>query len=267
MSDSHVLLGLTSVIVAVKDFEPRVLVIGTKTPGLPFGAFSPESHRTLELALRSWVDEQTGMTLGYVEQLYTFGNRHRSVRDNEIPSRIITVGYLALVEQNSQARDGEWASWYRFLPWEDHRQGRPALLETIIIPGLQDWASQAQGAVRDERFERIALAFGNDQIVWDPERVIWRYELLYEAGLVEESHRDWQAYSASEKEKIPITQNNMQDPILAILACKLGSSMDQDHRRILASSVGRLRGKLKYRPVVFELVPPRIYPVSCAKGS
>jgi hypothetical protein len=29
-----------------------------------------------------------------------------------------------------------------------------------------------------------------------------------------------------------------------------------DHRRILATSMGRLRGKMKYRPVVFELMPP-----------
>ena len=28
-----------------------------------------------------------------------------------------------------------------------------------------------------------------------------------------------------------------------------------DHRRILAAALGRLRGKLKYRPVVFELLP------------
>src|SRR5690606_22473903 len=29
-----------------------------------------------------------------------------------------------------------------------------------------------------------------------------------------------------------------------------------DHRRILATAVSRLRGKLKYRPVVFEMMPP-----------
>ena len=28
-----------------------------------------------------------------------------------------------------------------------------------------------------------------------------------------------------------------------------------DHRRILATAIARLRGKLKYRPVVFELMP------------
>jgi hypothetical protein len=29
-----------------------------------------------------------------------------------------------------------------------------------------------------------------------------------------------------------------------------------DHRRILATAMSRLRGKLKYRPVVLELMPP-----------
>src|SRR5213592_4948627 len=35
-----------------------------------------------------------------------------------------------------------------------------------------------------------------------------------------------------------------------------GVAMALDHRRILATALGRLRGKLKYRPVVFELLPP-----------
>ena len=33
--------------------------------------------------------------------------------------------------------------------------------------------------------------------------------------------------------------------------------MMSDHRRILATGLGRLRGKLKYRPVAFELMPQR----------
>ena len=32
--------------------------------------------------------------------------------------------------------------------------------------------------------------------------------------------------------------------------------MAADHRRILATAIGRLRAKIKYRPVVFELMPP-----------
>jgi hypothetical protein len=33
--------------------------------------------------------------------------------------------------------------------------------------------------------------------------------------------------------------------------------MSGDHRRILATGIARLRAKIKYRPVVFELMPPR----------
>ena len=36
---------------------------------------------------------------------------------------------------------------------------------------------------------------------------------------------------------------------------ELGEPMGFDHRRILATAITRLRAKLKYRPVVFELMP------------
>ena len=36
----------------------------------------------------------------------------------------------------------------------------------------------------------------------------------------------------------------------------VGVPMQLDHRRIVATALGRLRGKLTYRPVVFELLPP-----------
>jgi hypothetical protein len=36
-----------------------------------------------------------------------------------------------------------------------------------------------------------------------------------------------------------------------------GTPMTHDHRRILATGIARLRAKIKYRPVVFELMPPR----------
>ncbi len=35
-----------------------------------------------------------------------------------------------------------------------------------------------------------------------------------------------------------------------------GREMIADHRRILATGIARLRAKIKYRPVVFELMPP-----------
>ena len=36
----------------------------------------------------------------------------------------------------------------------------------------------------------------------------------------------------------------------------VGAAMMFDHRRILATAIARLRGKMKYRPVVFELMAP-----------
>ena len=36
--------------------------------------------------------------------------------------------------------------------------------------------------------------------------------------------------------------------------------MISDHRRILATGLGRLRGKLRYRPVAFELMTAGIKP-------
>ena len=67
-----------------------------------------------------------------------------------------------------------------------------------------------------------------------------RYELLYEAGLVAEAARDLgrPARFAGRRSRAP------------------GRTMALDHRRILATAIGRLRGKIKYRPVVFELMPP-----------
>ena len=79
-------IGLTAAIVAVEDGEPAILVAGdgekTAKPraGLPFGPFDPLAHRTFEIGLRAWVEAQTGLRVGYVEQLYTFGDRGRHAR-------------------------------------------------------------------------------------------------------------------------------------------------------------------------------------------
>ena len=67
--------------------------------------------------------------------------------------------------------------------------------------------------------------------------VLERYELLYEAGLVTEARRDRKAPTAGDDNAQP-----------------LGVAMVFDHRRILATAMGRLRGKMKYRPVVFEVM-------------
>src|SRR5690606_29466628 len=89
---------------------------------------------------------------------------------------------------------------------------------------------------RNYRHMRASICFGLDGVGWDDEKVLERYELLYGANLVYEAIRD---------------KGMKVDYVLVP-----GRSMLYDHRRILATAMGRLRGKLKYRPVVFELVPP-----------
>jgi hypothetical protein len=230
-------VGLTAAIVAVKEDTPLVLVSsesGKDSPraGLPFGPFDPLSHRTFEIGLREWVAAQTALNAGYVEQLYTFGDRGRHARPGDSAPHVISVGYLALtrVPENTAALREAGAGfepWYRFFPWEDWREGRPDILDGTILPQL----TRDKNRARDER---LRLCFGLDGIPWDEEKVLDRYELLYDAGLVEEAFHDGRASTKP---------------------TPLGEAMRFDHRRILATAIARLRGKLKYRPVVFELMP------------
>ena len=184
--------------------------------------------------MRSWVKEQTALDLGYAEQLYTFGDRGRHlVRAGEGP-RVVSVGYLALTRAGGSPGT-LWEDWYRFFPWEDWRNERPAIIPETIAPALKAFVKAAPGtASSEQRRERVRLCFGVDGTRWDEERVLERYELLYEAGLVQEAARDGRAAAAA----------------------PLGAGMVFDHRRILATAIARLRGKMKYRPVVFELMPP-----------
>ena len=240
-------IGLNAVIMAVTGGAPRVLTVHKgvlseyapaedRPTALPFGPFEPNRHRTLELGLREWVEEQTGLSLGYVEQLYTFGDRNRDPRERADGSRVVSIGYLALVRENSHFRtkDAEWVNCYDFLPWEDWRSGRPPLLDQFIFPALEKWI-MAEPEEQAQRAERTSIAFATTDSRWDIERVLDRYELLYEAGLVVEAKRD---------------------AVLKKTEAGVGRSFALDHRRMLATALARVRGKIKYRPLVFELLAP-----------
>lgn len=240
-------VGLSAVIVAADAKAPYALETrhADNATGLPHGRFDPEGHRTFELGLRDWVRAQTGFEPGYVEQLYTFGDRGRelpraNLGDAPTDARLISVGYLGLAPERTDisAFDAVWRDWHRHFPWEDHRKGRPAMIDEAIIPALKLWAS-ASAKDTTVRSGRVALAFGLEGRPWIEERTLERYELLYEAGLAPEAARD-------RKQKPP-----------KVPPAALGEPMISDHRRILATAIGRLRGKIKYRPVVFELMPER----------
>ncbi len=264
---STVRIGLNAVIIAVTENVPRVLTVkragrelveshdmgivpGLQAfEGLPSGPFDPGSDRTLELGLSRWVREQTGLDLGYVEQLYTFGNRNRDPLEREGGPRVLSVAYLALVREGKLAGTGDavWRDWYRYLPWENWRDGRPRVIEGRIVPALNLWIQSATTALEKlERRERSDINFGLHGAPWVPERAIDRYEQIYEIGLAEEAERDLHPGTAPSSDSLASEEGHQPD---------LGQPMALDHRRILASALGRLRGKLKYRPVIFELLP------------
>src|SRR5437763_14632451 len=94
-------IGLTAAIVAVENGEPAILVAGEDRQdepraGLPFGPFDPLAHRTFEIGLRAWVEAQTGLRVGYVEQLYKFGDRGRHAVPRDTGPTMVSVGYLVL---------------------------------------------------------------------------------------------------------------------------------------------------------------------------
>ncbi len=80
-------IRLSAAIIAARIDEPRVLtvrIVPEPVEVLPSGPLEIE-HRTLEVGLRAWVERQTGQKLGYVEQLYTFGDRDR-IETGEAPA-------------------------------------------------------------------------------------------------------------------------------------------------------------------------------------
>jgi len=221
---------LVAVLVAVTNGEPRVLTTDDAR-ALPAGPFEL-SHRSLQAGLRAWVEEQTHHPLGYVEQLYTFADGDRS---DESGARVMSVSYLGLTREAGETGVAQvgWQDWYRYFPWEDRRMGTPALVEELIVPRLAAWCeNHADTAVRARRRQRAAITFGLDGSPWNEDMVLQRYELLFEAGLVPEAARRGGGGAV-----VP------------------GEPMRHDHRRILATGIARLRAKIKYRPVVFELMP------------
>jgi len=226
---SLVALSLEAVIIAVTDERPRLLLSSANHPhpAIPSGPLDVEHDITLERGLRRWVKSLTGFELGYVEQLYTFGGRDRRLHGGR---PLLTVAYLALMHEEQPSPGTAWVDYYDLLPWEDHRGGRPPCLEGVILPRLKDWAGP-----NDPRRARVREAFGVAPMPWDAVRVLERYELLYEARLIAEHFAD--------------RGIALPDDLPA------GMPLAYDHRRIAASALGRLRGKLTYRPVVFELLP------------
>lgn len=207
---------LVAVLMAVQEETPMVYTLD-RGKGLPSGPLQT-SHSSLQRGVRDWVEQQTGFHLGHVEQLYTFVDPPETGR-----SRTTRISYMALTCIGPRAEG--WKSWYDFLPWENRRATAVTTFNAIIEERLLQWAGQ-----HALRRQRCAFNFGFDGFAWDDELALQRYELMWEAGLVPEAP-------------------HCEEPL------GLGSAMPHNRRRVLATAIARIRAKIKYRPLVFELLP------------
>ena len=223
---------LVAVLIAVTNSEAKVLTVDHGET-LPNGPLTP-IHRSLQAGVRQWVETQTHQPMGYVEQLYTFVDTNRQTASGHY---LIYISYLGLVREETKPLElaATWQNWYEYFPWEDHRKGYPDFITTEFIPIFNHWINAGNTiSEQKSREQRVNLCWGISPFTWNEEYVLQRYELLYEMGILPES-----------------TQNISKSSHI-----HSGKPMNHDHRRVLASAMARLRAKIKYRPVIFELMPP-----------
>ena len=209
------IVELSATLLCVRKDTPCLYLDDVQAGKLPSGPLT-DLDPTLELGVRRLLEELVDQDVGYIEQLYTFGDLVRS-RLAPLGHRTLSIAYLGLLEQIPTAHA---LSMYHLFPWEDRRKpwGLPVQEK---VSRLREWAEG-----HSERQWRCRVLFGLVGTPWNPERVLERYELLYEAELVEEAGQG----------------ENIGRPLWA------------DHRRIAATALTRVRGKLAYRPLVFELL-------------
>jgi hypothetical protein len=264
---SRASVGLSAVIVSVDETTPRLLTVhrGDDGLGLPSSHLDDRVDRTLQQGVRRLVSRETGLPVRYFEQLYTFGDRGRAPGGREL-----AVAYLALARYQSVRgpNDPRWLSCYELFPWEDWRAGRPALLDDLILPAIDEWLTASSPGELPTRRERAELTFGVGHALWDPVRALDRYELAYELGIVEEAMLVSAGAHPEAGDRADAGGNGRggarsratgarSEGERAAKARPLGTGtpLVLDHRRIAAAALERLRGKLAYRPVVFEVLP------------
>ena len=146
--------------------------------------------------------EQTELKLGYVEQLYTFGDRGRHAMLGDVGPHVLSIGYLALTRVSEEstaaiAKAGAvWRRWYDFFPGRTiAAAGRRSSMGLPRLParptGRAAEHSERRAARPLDRGERVRPGLRPQRRrVGRRARARSRYELLYEAGLLIEAGRD-----------------------------------------------------------------------------
>lgn len=229
---------LTACLLSVDGEEPVVLLDKrclTKAR-FPSVAFDPEAHECLDGGVRKWLLNNTGLETGGLEQVHTARRSSETDAVGDV-SPALSIGFLGLVppQQRSMVTSGVWRSCLDFMPWEDRRrQGGLTGHERIgrmLLERLQASTLVGEQAL-ERRSRRIRHAFGLDGAPWDETATLERCALVHSLapGL---GDVDGLASEAPE-------------PV----------DMVADHLQILAAAIGRLRARLRVRPIPVDLVPP-----------
>ena len=233
--DQRIGVDLSAVIIAVTNDEPIVRLVSAATgeARLPSADFDPREHGSLDEALRSSVLDETGLDLGHVEQL-------QAALCQPNGTARLSIGFLALAHatddmSRTSSTDTSWRSWYTHFPWEDWRRGKPLILSNVVEPKLMAWIDQGNANAK-HRHDCVRMLFGIDGGSWDEEKVLERFDLLAEAGLLADL-RPQDTFNSG-------TKGHSAAPLRL------------DHHRFLAMAMSRLRARIKYRPVIFDLMPP-----------
>ncbi|MUG77174.1 NUDIX hydrolase [Commensalibacter melissae] len=219
---------LIAVLVSIIDYMPYVMTIH-KGSTLPSGSFEP-GHQSLQAGLRAWIHQQTRYPVGFLEQLYTFADQDRIYNQPQV--RTISISYLGLVRhQNFSLNETEWHGWYEYFPWENELKPAVKNIRETMVGALYEWQSRKTEDTEQTK-RRIEFLFGLNGYAWNEDLILQRYELLYEAGMISEAGNRY-----------------LERKDFA------GQGMFADHRRILATAIARLRAQIKYKALVFELMP------------
>ncbi len=232
---------LTACLLSVDGDEPVVLLDEScpTRARFPSVAFDPEAHECLDGGVRSSLMASTGLEVGRLEQVHTARRSDPADAFGEAGSAL-SIGFLGLVppQQRSAVSHGVWRNCLEFMPWEDrrrrggitgHERAGQVLLERLTSSTL------VGEQVIERRSRRIRAAFGLDGAPWDETATLERCALVH-------------ALQPAGGEAA-VAGGFDADGLGAV-------AMVADHLQILAAAIGRLRARLRVRPIAVDLVPP-----------
>ncbi len=235
---------LAACVLSVEGDEPVVLIdeASTGEARFPSVAFDPEAHNCLNRGVRDWLLENTGIEVGRLEQVHT-ARRSDAGGGIDDACSALSIGFLGLVppQQRAMVMRGTWRRCLDFMPWEDRRR-RGGLtgnerIGQLVLNRLQSATLAGEQAI-DRQSRRIRSAFGLDSTPWEETSTLERCTLVQSL-----------APHLGEAGGAAYVEGLTGETIAP-------ARMVADHLQILAAALGRLRARLRVRPIAVDLVPP-----------